>query len=176
MDHVTFAQLLGNYGEFVGSVGVVVTLVYLAVQIRTNTRTTRANASFQATHSWAEVTQRLSELPDQHLKLLQAAFSAETTGGDISPEEYERVRLMFRNFFQRLEGQYYLFRYGLLEAGVWEARSSIGSGMVQANPMLREWWENDTKSRNYSQEFVDTINQVSGIDASTLVIPPTSNA
>ena len=52
MDHVTFAQLLGNYGEFIGSVGVVVSLVYLAVQIRANTRTTRANASFQAIHSW----------------------------------------------------------------------------------------------------------------------------
>ncbi len=122
------------------------------------------------------MTQRLSELPDQHLKLLLTAFSAETKGGDISAEDYERVRLMFRNFFQRLEGQYYLFRYGLLEASVWEARSSIGSGMVQANPMLREWWENDTKSRNYSQEFVDTINQVSGIDATTLFTQPTSDS
>ena len=34
MDHMTLAQLLGNYGEFVGAIAVVATLLYLAVQIR----------------------------------------------------------------------------------------------------------------------------------------------
>ena len=34
MDHQAFAQLLGNYGEFVGSIAVLGTLIYLAVQIR----------------------------------------------------------------------------------------------------------------------------------------------
>ena len=34
MDHQTFAQLLGNYGEFVGAIAVVATLVYLARQVR----------------------------------------------------------------------------------------------------------------------------------------------
>jgi hypothetical protein len=34
VDHQTFAQLLGNYGEFVGAVAVVATLFYLAVQVR----------------------------------------------------------------------------------------------------------------------------------------------
>ena len=38
MDHQVFAQLLGNYGEFIGSIAVLVTLVYLAIQIRQNTR------------------------------------------------------------------------------------------------------------------------------------------
>ena len=34
MDHLTFAQLLGNYGEFVGAVAVIATLIYVAVQVR----------------------------------------------------------------------------------------------------------------------------------------------
>jgi hypothetical protein len=34
MDHQAFAQLLGNYGEFVGSIAVLATLIYLAVQVR----------------------------------------------------------------------------------------------------------------------------------------------
>jgi hypothetical protein len=34
MDHQAFAQLLGNYGEFVGAIAVVATLAYLAVQVR----------------------------------------------------------------------------------------------------------------------------------------------
>ena len=37
MEHQAFAQMLGNYGEFIGAIGVVVTLGYLAIQIRQNT-------------------------------------------------------------------------------------------------------------------------------------------
>lgn len=50
MDHQAFAQLLGNYGEFVGAIAVVVTLAYLAVQIRQNSHLlARANAHADAT-------------------------------------------------------------------------------------------------------------------------------
>jgi hypothetical protein len=43
MDHQAFAQLLGNYGEFVGAIAVVVTLFYLAVQVRHSKDATEAN-------------------------------------------------------------------------------------------------------------------------------------
>jgi len=41
VDHQSFVQLLGNYGEFVGAIAVVVTLGYLAVQIRLKHRESR---------------------------------------------------------------------------------------------------------------------------------------
>ena len=45
MDHQSFAELLGNYGEFVGAIGVVASLVYLGIQIKQNTiATERSNA------------------------------------------------------------------------------------------------------------------------------------
>ncbi len=37
-------QDLGNIGEFLGAVGVIVSLVYLAIQIRRNTRVVRSSA------------------------------------------------------------------------------------------------------------------------------------
>ena len=43
MDHQAFAQLLGNYGEFVGAMAVVFTLTYLAVQIRQSVRSNYVN-------------------------------------------------------------------------------------------------------------------------------------
>jgi hypothetical protein len=39
MDHQAFAQLLGNYGEFAGAIGVIATLIYLSIQVRQNTLT-----------------------------------------------------------------------------------------------------------------------------------------
>jgi len=44
MDHQAFAQLLGNYGEFVGAVDVVVTLGYLANQVRQQRLESRARS------------------------------------------------------------------------------------------------------------------------------------
>ena len=38
MDLMTTAQLLGNFGEFIGSVAIFVTLIYLAIQIRQSAR------------------------------------------------------------------------------------------------------------------------------------------
>ena len=43
MDHQAFAQLLGNYGEFVGAIAVVFSLVFLAFQVRRNTQQLASN-------------------------------------------------------------------------------------------------------------------------------------
>lgn len=43
MDHQAFAQLLGNYGEFVGAFGVIISLVYLGIQVRGNSRLVQEN-------------------------------------------------------------------------------------------------------------------------------------
>jgi hypothetical protein len=42
MDLQATAQLLGNFGEFFGAIAVVVTLVYLAGQLRQNTNALRS--------------------------------------------------------------------------------------------------------------------------------------
>jgi hypothetical protein len=52
MDHQTFAQLLGNYGEFVGALGVVVTLGYLAVQIKQNSTQTQTQIEQGLYEQW----------------------------------------------------------------------------------------------------------------------------
>lgn len=43
MDHQAFAEILGNYGEFIGAIAVVGTLVYLAIQVRQSREATIEN-------------------------------------------------------------------------------------------------------------------------------------
>jgi hypothetical protein len=59
MDHQAFAQLLGNYGEFVGAIAVVVTLVYLAVQVRHSRAATEANTKQLESSSLREMAARM---------------------------------------------------------------------------------------------------------------------
>ena len=41
------SQILGNYGEFIGAIAVVLTLVYLSIQVRANTRSTQSQSLVQ---------------------------------------------------------------------------------------------------------------------------------
>jgi hypothetical protein len=47
---------LGNLGEFVAAIGVIVSFIYLAFQIRQNTRSMRANAYQETNASFQEAT------------------------------------------------------------------------------------------------------------------------
>jgi len=79
MDHEAFAQLLGNYGEFLGSVAVIVTLMYLAVQVRTARSDVDAN-SFNTTSSL------LNSVDAAFLENAQIWTKA-TSGSELTPEE-----------------------------------------------------------------------------------------
>ena len=41
----------GAIGEVVGAIAVIVSILYLSIQVRANARTMKATASFDATHS-----------------------------------------------------------------------------------------------------------------------------
>ena len=64
MDHQAFAQLLGNYGEFFGAIAVVVTLVYLVIQLRHNTQATRASTAQALADSINELNLMLAKDPE----------------------------------------------------------------------------------------------------------------
>jgi len=55
MDHQAFAQLLGNYGEFAGAIGVIVTLGYLAAQIRFSAKAMNSESTQAMTRQMREV-------------------------------------------------------------------------------------------------------------------------
>ena len=47
MDHIALSELLGNYGEFVGSIAVVITLIYLVIQVRQNSNSISGSIEMQ---------------------------------------------------------------------------------------------------------------------------------
>ena len=55
---------LGNLGDFVGGIGVMITLAYLAVQIRRNTRALRSNTHQAMMDSGHSINTTLTEHPE----------------------------------------------------------------------------------------------------------------
>jgi hypothetical protein len=95
MDHQALAQLLGNYGEFVGAIAVVITLAYLATQIRQNTRSNYvvrgdlARGRLFAINESVMHHQELAELVSQ---------SRDPVAGTLKPAEEERVERIAQNY------------------------------------------------------------------------------
>ena len=82
MSTLEVSQLLGNYGEFVGAIAIIVTLIYLAVQVRQNTRSMQSQILLQTTQLFQGVF-----LAPSHATPLQAAICANREGKELEPEE-----------------------------------------------------------------------------------------
>jgi hypothetical protein len=57
-------QTWANLGEALGGLAIVITLIYVGIELRLNTRSNKARTSYEGAHSWAEVTMGLMNDPD----------------------------------------------------------------------------------------------------------------
>ena len=158
-------------GEMVSAVAVVTSIVYLALQVRTSTRVEKARASFDASHSWAATTDLLMGLPDDTLLPLMTVFRTDFDPEALPDAEFHRIVLMWRSIGQKLEGQYFLYKYGLVEEDLWQKRSSIFKGFIEL-PFGADWWRQEQQVATFSSEFVNVINRAPGIDASEINLRP----
>jgi hypothetical protein len=83
MDHQAFAQLLGNYGEFLGALAVVATLGYLTLQIRQNSKMMKATVRQEWAKSSIDLIMRIAD----HPKVQGKIFSQDNPQWESEEEE-----------------------------------------------------------------------------------------
>lgn len=157
-------EAISAIGEMIGAGAVVVSIVYLSIQIRANTRATRGSASYDAAHSWAQTNELLFQASDATLVNVRH-WLIDDVQGSLSTDEAGRMDVLWRSMYQKLEGQYFLYKYGLLDAELWEHRRRLGRAMLQqAYP--RAWWENAIKIEEFSPQFIREIDSAVPMDQS----------
>ena len=149
--------------QIVAVFAILASLIFVGVQVRqnseqikANTRSIKASAGFDATHSWATFNEQLWKEPDWIIQLVQRTYDPGNTWDDFSDIEQMRISLALRALFQKLEGLYYLNRYGSLDEGIWVARRQWAAGAIKA-PVLRQWWAFEKTQSTWSDEFVSAI-------------------
>lgn len=125
-------EILGVVSEFVGAVAVVISLIYLSVQIRQNTRLMRATAKQSLTETTQGLIYHLSENADVWVKLVSGQ---EPT----SAEEDARMSLLVRAMLRGFESQCYQYETGLLEAEEWQALRQAMRDICRL-PGCRTYW------------------------------------
>jgi len=147
MDHQAFAQLLGNYGEFIGSVGVVATLIYLALQMRQNTRATLSQIREHRSAASQANFHQASNMAELVVK--------STSGESLSKAESMRLRFMASASLRGYEAYTNQRRDGFLGDDEWEAIRNTMRAHFHAPYMAETWRETQL---NYSSNFRNIVN------------------
>ena len=142
MDHQAFAQLLGNYGEFIGAIAVVVTLFYLAAQVRHSKEATEANtrsldenqrlAVAQSYQARADADQDLlirmamSDLGSIVEKLREAGWpESESAIQSLSVSEHVSLRYFESARIAGIENVHYQHQQGYLDDEYYRTRFEV---------------------------------------------------
>jgi hypothetical protein len=129
---------------------VVVSLIYLAIQIRGNTRTMRANAFQGVLGSTGEFISHL--IHDDGLAQIYSRGVEDYAG--LSENEQTRFDRLLMLQFHQFQNLYFQSRQGLLEGSYWESFRDFMLWHVQ-RPGPALWW---TERKNmYSTEFQDFL-------------------
>ena len=126
---------LGAIGEFVGAIAVVTTLIYLATQIRQNTRAMRAE-TINAVTSNVQNEMATSLLNPAVATALAKSVS---TPHDLTDTEIVHLRGRLISAMMSRQNEYFLHQQGLLDDEIWESlnyaiRVNLGT------PWSRRWW------------------------------------
>ena len=143
MDHQAFAQMLGSYGEFFGAIAVVVTLIYLAGQLRQNTNALRSGSYAH----WNEVSSAWSAFYAQHANELTEMESVRSIA-ELSPEQAKLYAAFATLTINQAETAFLQHRAGTLDDDVFEARMSSFITFLGQNHLLRQGWLDRGESFN----------------------------
>ncbi|MBM4385684.1 MAG: hypothetical protein FJ091_20240 [Deltaproteobacteria bacterium] len=143
-------ETLANIGQFVSAIAVLISLAYLAVQIRQNTQTVRANAYHGAATEWLSFTAQLSA--DAELaELYHAGRFAPST---LTPPQSRRFDLVLDTNLGLTENVFLQYRLGFLPQANQDRFAAILRAQFQTEG-VRAYWQR--RRAFYTADFVAYI-------------------
>jgi len=106
---------LGNLGEFIGAIAVVISLVYLAAQIRQNTRALHGSSYAQSAEQLWLVNLAIARDGD-----LARIWAENIAGKPLALEDAVRLEAALDCAFFGLENLFRQYERGLLDPDTWE--------------------------------------------------------
>lgn len=149
----------GNIGEVVGAIGVVASLIYLAVQTRRNSRQIRQNTvsvlgsvELENARDSAEFLSTLAQNPELG-RVWRLGLSDPTK---LTELEGVQFGLLLGSAFYRLQGPFRQYRRGLLPEDSWEPFEEVISRYMRS-PAVLDWWSRrDVPFARSFCEYVDS--------------------
>jgi hypothetical protein len=148
-------EAIGAIGETLGGIGVIVTLIYLALQIRQNTKVSRAASAQQMTDKWVTINLQVSLMPGG------MTLSGISSLSDLPEEHAGQVLALWRAIFHQWSNNHYQYTQGVLdpvlfvptgrEIATYAATQGIGQ-------FIREAW--GTARYIYNDNFAEYMDKL----------------
>ena len=144
-------EAAGAIGEIVGAVAVVISVLYLAFQIRQNTQTVQG-ATIQGITETAQRENRWSsDLAGVFLKAVESPDSLS------SLEAFQMGEWLTASMMAR-QNEYLQYQRGLLDQDMWDASIGVVRSIMSID-FSRKWWRSWDKTV-YNPVFVAVVDEI----------------
>ena len=150
---------LANLGEFIGGVAVLVTLIYLAIQVRHNTRTLVATTVGDVTRASADLSIAIAA-SDGASEAMRMAY---TDPDHLTPNQRFRFDLLIRGSFRNFENYFYQSEQGFLDRDVWVGIERNIEDLFR-EAVMQEWWRRHRTA--FGERFQAHVDQMVAREAS----------
>jgi len=128
-------EAVGAIAAFLGAIGVIVTVVYLAVQIRQNNNQLRG----AATTAVYEYQRTLTEMPSSDPELYKIALRGNEDIASLDPWEQQRFTIWCIHETGMWEMCHRLLKQGALDGELYRGKEAYWL-KLHGSPGRREWW------------------------------------
>lgn len=138
--------------QLVAAIGVILSLIFLAIQLRQNTKAVRSSSIHDLTYSLSATAQTVVE----NENIVQILLKAKAGPESLNEEERARLHYWLVMAFRRFEGVYFQRTLGLVDSTMVEGFERSFISMV-ASKSGRAWWS--TAKGVFSSGFVSYVDE-----------------
>lgn len=150
--NLSYLDWIEKWTSIFESVAVIVSVIYVAIQIKLNTKAVRSATYQNIISNIAAIEARISED-----KELARVFRVGRRGERLEPDEQLRFNELMSSFFNFHENLHYQYRQHLLDEDLWKGWNENLS-LYLSRPGCRAWWDGTAHlySKNF-REYVDSL-------------------
>ena len=155
-------EVIGIFAEIIGATAVVVSLLYVGVQIKQSAASTRAQAINQVNSQYGSLMSQIALNGE-----LATIYRIATEGGELDPDQATRYRAYLSAFFAFLEETYLLTQAEIYTEDLGEVQDQLqflAPTIVRLlkSPVAVQWWINESNNI-YVPEFCKRVDEVTGL-------------
>lgn len=141
---------LGGAGEFLGAIGVIISLLYLAVQVQQNTKSVRSSTYQALVDSAQDFALLLGSDPE-----IASTFTRGLADEDLSRQEQAQFTWLFHVIIRQVENGHFQAMSGAMDPELWEGWTGTLRGIVGSPGGRRMWSSVRPRLRASFVQFVE---------------------
>ena len=141
---------LGSIGSIISGIAVVISLIYLAIQIRRNTEAERTSTYQSIVSDFGTMNNNLAGNPELSHMFVEALENYH----EFNDEDKARISQMLFQMFRMFENMFYQQKKGYLDQDLWVGWKRLMLTYF-ARPGFQTWWEH--RRVVYAKPFVNFL-------------------